>query len=341
VNERQIDIYMQSYHDAPLQSAYINMDNVAYAFGDFARSNQIRQYHEFSKWDELSKRILVILGLVKSLAGLPSSFNAKVGLLLPRAEVTVGDRTERIEAIKQQAANGFLFRNDSEPTYCDLEISLFTEGTGIFTNHNTALGVQGISSKSVDIPVLMGGERNTSVLLFQNGKMNPELSDSNGPQFFRFVEDKVRKTMGVDVPLSQVIEAIARKETVFRYPGLKINIAQSTEQALEEYFQAQVRHLSTRLENQRNLNVCGAGGALWLIWDRLQPWFEQNLNIPATYLGDGVQATLQSIFAESREFDIRRNPADPWRFADALGIYRYLLNKYRQEETAPINKVGV
>jgi hypothetical protein len=332
---------MQSYHDAPLQSAYINMDGVTYAFGDFARSNQIRQYHEFSKWDELSKRILVILGLVKLLAGLPSSFNAKVGLLLPRAEVTVGDRTERIEAIKQQAANGFLFRNEAEPTYCDLEISLFTEGTGIFMSHSAALSAQGIQPQSVNVPVVMGGERNTSVLLFQNGRMNPELSDSNGPQFFRFVEDKVRKTMGVDVPLSQVIEAIARKETTFRYPGLKINIAQSTEQALEEYFQAQTRHLSTRLEKQQNLNVCGAGGALWLIWDRLQYWLEQELNIPAAYLGDGVQTTLQNIFSESREFGLRRNPADPWRFADALGIYRYLLSKYRQDTAQPITKVGV
>src|SRR5512147_1090390 len=62
VNGRQIDIYMQSYSDAPLRSTYITVDGVPYAFGEFARSNQIRQYHEFSKWDELGKKILTILG---------------------------------------------------------------------------------------------------------------------------------------------------------------------------------------------------------------------------------------------------------------------------------------
>lgn len=329
VDAAHIDQRLQSYHDDPQRSAYVTTEKGVYAVGEFARDAHVVQYHEFSKWHDLTLKVMAILGLVKELTGAPNSFSASLGLLLPRAEATMNDRNERINEIKRAAAAGFSFRNDAEPVRCDLELTLFTEGSGMFFCHSAAMRSQGQFSSKMDVPILMGGERNTSLTYFERGRLSPKRSNSNGPHFYE-VAESVRKTIGADVPLHSLISAIARGQSQFRYPGLmSIDISGATEKGLDTYYQNMTRYLKAQMPVEK-VSVCGCGGALWLIWERLQSWFEDELRIPAVYLNPALQADLKNILASDMNFDLIRNPADPLRFADAYGVYQVLLSQARQ-----------
>lgn len=334
VDAAQIDQRLESYHDDPQRSAYVTVGGEIYASGEFARDAHVVQYHEFSKWHDLTLKVLIILGLIKELTHQPDSFSASLGLLLPRAEATMSDRNERIEEIKRMAAAGFSFRNGSQPVRCNLELTLFTEGTGMFFCHSAAMRTQGQYSSQMHVPILMGGERNTSLTYFERGRLDPKRSNSNGPHFYE-VAESVRKTIGADVPLYALISAIARGQSQFRYPGLmSINISAATEMALDTYYQNMTRYLRAQLPVE-NVSVCGCGGALWLIWERLQAWFKDELQIPAVYMNPSLQADLKTILAGDMNFDLIRNPADPLRFADAYGVYQALLTQARQHTQAP------
>lgn len=329
INAAQIDQQLESYRDDPQRSAYLTVGDEIYAAGEFARDSLVVQYHEYSKWENLSLKIFMILGLIKELTALPNSFSATLGLLLPRAEATTTDRNERIEKIKQMAATGFHFRDDAEPIRCDLDLVLFTEGAGVYLNHAMALRTKGQFAQQIDVPIVMGGERNTSLTYFERGKLNPKRSDSNGPHFYE-VAELMRKNMGVDVPLHMLIAAVARRQPAFRYPGLSkpIDISAATEAALDDYCQRMKTYLIARLPVE-NVSVCGCGGALWLIWNRLQDWFDNELNIPATYLSASLESDLKAVLAGDTNFNLMRNPADPIRFADAYGVYQVLLSQSR------------
>ncbi len=329
INAAQIDQQLESYRDDPQRSAYLTVGEAIYAAGEFARDSLVVQYHEYSKWENLSLKILMILGLVKELAALPNSFSATLGLLLPRAEATTADRNERIEEIKQMAAAGFYFRDDAEPIRCDLDLVLFTEGAGVYLNHAAAMRARGQFVQQTDVPIVMGGERNTSLTFFEQGKLNPKRSNSNGPHFYE-VAELMRKSLGVDVPLHTLIAAVARRQPTFRHPGLSrpIDISAATESALDDYCQRMKTYLIARLPVE-NVSVCGCGGALWLIWDRLQNWFDDELKIPATYLSASLESDLKALLTGDINFNLMRNPADPIRFADAYGVYQVLLAQSR------------
>lgn len=331
INAAQIDQHLESYRDDPQRSAYLTVEDKIYAAGEFARDSLVVQYHEYLKWENLSLKVLMILGLIKELTGLPNSFSATLGLLLPRAEATVADRSERIEEIKQMAAAGFHFRDDAEPIRCDLDLMLFTEGAGVYLNHAMALRAKGQFAQQIDVPIIMGGERNTSLTYFERGKLNPKRSDSNGPHFYE-VAELMRKNMGVDLPLYRLIAAVARRQSVFRHPGLvePIDISATTEAALDDYCQRMKTYLIARLPVE-NVSVCGCGGALWLIWDRLQDWFDNELKIPATYLSTSLESDLKTLLVGDMNFNLTRNPADPIRFADAYGVYQVLLSQSRMK----------
>ena len=334
-----LDQRLDSYGEDPQRSAYVTTGNGIYAAGEFARDALVVQYHEFSKWHDLTLKVLIILGLIKELTGQPDSFSASLGLLLPRAEATVTNRGDRIDEIKRVAAAGFYFRDSAEPICCDLELTLFTEGSGMFFCHSAALRSQGRFSSKMDVPIVMGGERNTSLTYFQRGQLSTKRSNSNGPHFYE-VAESVRKTIGADVPLHTLISAIARGQSQFRYPGLMpIDISAATEKGLDAYYQSMTRYLRAQMPVE-NVSVCGCGGALWLIWERLQGWFENELQIPAVYLNQPLKAELKNILAGDPNFDLIRNPDNPLRFADAYGIYQVLVSQARQSAQRSTSKIA-
>lgn len=344
ITQAQADSQMAEYGDDALRSAWIETGGTLYAVGDFATDLAGRQYHELSKWDNLLPRILVILGLVltrkqtKDAKGFARNVvKVKVSLLLPRDEINPPDRTARIEAIVN-AAKGFRFRG--KPLSCELEIGISTEGAGLFVAHAVHLQTLKLNLKTIDIPVIVSGERNTSILTYRGGKLNPTLSTSDGDGFYKFAE-QLTKTIGKPIPLPRLIRAIALKQDRIRGSGNEgIDISTHVPEILEAYASATIRFLKAKLPNN-DINCIAGGGAFSLIWDRLEVWFKAS-DIPAVYIGSTLQQVLQQMFkdAEASDLELDSNPTQMLRFADALGLYKSLAERARRQQSQPAELVA-
>jgi hypothetical protein len=331
VSTDQIKAQMQEYGDDPMRSAWVEVDGQTYAAGEFAIDLAGRQYHELSKWEELLPRVLVILGLITQRLKLQNSFAAQVGLLLPRDEIYPSDREVRLAQIVQ-AAKQFQFRGQS--VECRLDLKISTEGAGLFAAHAVALEKQGINPARVDIPVVMAGERNTSLVLYRGGKINPTRSSSDGPGFYHFA-DLLRKSLGATIALPDLIQAIAQGRDRIRTPGNQvISLAPFLPGVLEDYTNAIQAHLKAKIP-QGDVYLIAGGGAFSLIWEPMQRWF-QEFGIPSVYIGSLLEELTSMLATRPQDFDLIANPALPARFADALGMYKAMAARQsHHQSTSP------
>jgi hypothetical protein len=334
VGADRIAAQMYEYGDDPFRSAWIEVDGMTYAGGEFAADLSGRQYHELSKWDDLLPRILIVLGLVADRLGIEAEFSAHVGLLLPRDEIHRPDRHERLQAITQAAA-AFQFRG--EPVACQLDLKVSTEGAGLFASHAVALEKSGINPMRVDIPVVMLGERNTSVVLYRGGKINPALSSSDGPGFYQFAE-MLKKSIGLPIALPDLIQAIFQKADRVRVPGNQlVEIGELVPAVLEKYANAIQSHLKAKIP-PGDVDVIIGGGGYYLISAMIGPWLKHT-DISATYIGEALWHELQKIFGQyPDEFDLTMNRSLPARFADALGLHKAMSARLQQIQSSPLGR---
>ncbi len=324
VTSAQVAAQMAEYGDDPLRSAWLELDGSVWAIGEFAADLPgSQQHHEVSKWENLEARILGILGLVCTnlRQGQPKGFAeplpVTIGLLMPRSELNPSDRELKLGRITTAARN-FCFRG--EQVCCHVTFpGIASEGAGLFLAHATALKQQKIDPTQLDIAVVMGGERNTSVLLYRGGKINPSLSFSDSNGFYRFAL-QVQKLLGSAVPLTDLIQAIALEKTQLRVMGGQIiDLSPHRETLLTLYAQAQQRLLQAKLP-PGEVNCIAGGGALHLIWEQLSPWLK-SLHIPTTFISEYLDSELQAICSS-----LKIHPGSRYhlRFADALGLYKNL-----------------
>lgn len=328
VTEAQIKAQMEEYKTDPYRSAWVQLDGVNYAIGEFALDLNGKQYHQFSKWEGLKVRLLALLGIAATQCQI-HHFRATVALLLPRGEVNPPDQEARLEDI-YQAAQRFIFRG--EEFNCKLEIKVSSEGAGLFVAHASELQRQGINPQTIEIPVVIGGERNTSLLCYRGAKINPAHSFSDGDGFYKYAE-QVRRSLycGDSIQLPQLIQAIAQGRTKIRVAGTgMVDIQPATEGLLDSYAQSIKDYLKAKMPSTSDLNCICGGGGLYLIWDKLAPWFAEQ-GIPATYLTPTLQRQLDQIFTNHSTIDIKNNPAQPARFADALGLYEKLVSAQNRQ----------
>lgn len=331
VSKAQVAAQMGEYDD-PLKSAFVeDSDGILYAVGDFAADLAGRQFHQLSKWDNLTPRILAIIGLIHAelSGGLAGGFGREafaisIGVMLPRDEINPPNRDERLEVIKR-AAKRFKFRNRT--IECDLKLKIATEGSGLFAAHAAYLQSIGQNLGEIDIPVIMGGERNTSLLVFRAGKLNPTLSSSDGDGFYRFA-DQIRKQVGGNVSLEEIIRAIAQRRDRIRVTGGGfIDLKPYLPGVMESYSNSLKSYLRAKLP-PGDINVVCGGGALSLVWLQVEEWFKEQ-EIPGVFLG-AISDDLRAIFAGRSDLEVLNSA----RFADALGLYLALAQRTRQQEVA-------
>jgi hypothetical protein len=334
VGADRIAAQMYEYGDDPFRSAWVEVGGTTYAGGEFAADLSGRQYHELSKWDDLLPRILIVLGLVADRLGIEAEFSAYVGLLLPRDEIHRPDRHERLQAITQAAA-AFQFRG--EPVACQLDLKVSTEGAGLFASHAVALEKSGVNPMRVDIPVVMLGERNTSVVLYRGGKINPALSSSDGPGFYQFAE-MLKKSIGLPIALPDLIQAVFQKVDRVRVPGNQlVEIGDLVPAVLEKYANAIQSHLKAKIP-PGDVDVIIGGGGYYLISATIGPWLKDT-DISATYIGEALWHELQKIFGQyPDEFDLTMNRSLPARFADALGLHKAMSVRLQQIQSSPLGR---
>ncbi len=176
----------------------------------------------------------------------------------------------------------------------------------------------------------MGGERNTSLLTYRAGKINPAYSASDGDGFYKFAM-QLKKAVGGSVTLPELIKAVAQKRDRLRTVGNEvINLAPHLPKVLEAYASSVTSYLQAKLPPGDIQVVCGGGG-LSLIWNQLEQWFRE-ADIPAVYVGKHLTNELNQIFNNRPDFDLIDTPEQMLRFADALGFYKAMLGRMQREQ---------
>jgi hypothetical protein len=212
-----------------------------------------------------------------------------------------------------------------------------TEGAGLFVSHAVALEKSGVNPMRVDIPVVMLGERNTSVVLYRGGKINPALSSSDGPGFYQFAE-MLKKSIGLPIALPDLIQAVFQKVDRVRVPGNQlVEIGDLVPAVLEKYANAIQSHLKAKIP-AGDVDVIIGGGGYYLICGTIAPWLEST-DIVATYIGEALWHELQEIFGQyPDEFDLTVNRSLPARFADALGLHKAMCARLQQIQSSALGR---
>ena len=332
----QAAAHLAEYADDPVRSAVVEVNGTVYAVGDMALDLAGRQYHELSKWAHLTPRLLATLGLVCHHLGLNQGCTATVGLLLPRDELNPPEREAKLAAM-QQAAQSFTFRGT--PLSCDVQFKVTAEGAGLFTSYAASLQAQGLHPQRLELAVVMGGERNTSLLTYRAGKINPAYSASDGDGFYKFAL-QLKKAVGGSVTLPELVKAVAQKRERLRTVGnAVVQLTPHVAPVLEAYASAITAYLQAKLPPGDLYVVCG-GGALGLIWPQMEAWFRDS-DIPAVYVGKGLTGELQQLFSDRTDFESTSQTDQGLRFADALGCYRAMSCRLQREHQQQLEHNGL
>lgn len=322
VTEHQVRAQLNEYFDDPLRSMVVETGGETYALGEFAYDLNAIQYHELSKWSDIIPRVLGVIGMVASRLD-AQNFEVKLCLMMPLAEALSHDRVTYLEAL-QAAARSFKFRGQT--LSCQLTTLVTVEGAGLYAGHAAYLRSQKQNPETLDIPVLMAGERNTSLVIYRGGKLNPQLSSSTAGGFYKYAEQAIYD-IGAQMSLIDLIGAIATGKTKIRVAGNDlVDISSVAKKVIERYSDHLVKLVRAKLPSGEVRVVCGGGG-LHMGWIQLEQWF-RDAGVHATYLSPILQRDIDAIFASYPLLQDQK-----MRFADAVGIYR-VSNSAKQPATA-------
>lgn len=311
VTENQTRARLDEYFDDPLRSITVETGGAVYATGEFAYDLNAVQYHELSKWSEIIPRVLGVIGMVSSRLEAPQ-FEARLCLMMPLAEALSPDRASHTKAI-QDAARHFKFRGRS--VSCQLTTMVTVEGAGLYAGHAAYLRSQKQNPDLLDIPVLMAGERNTSLVIYRSSKLNPQLSSSTAGGFYMYAEQAIYD-IGAQMSLIDLIGAIATGKTKIRVAGNEVvDISNVAKKVIEHYSEHLVKLVRAKLPSGEVRVVCGGGG-VQMAWTQLEQWFRE-AGVHATYLSPLLQRDIDAVFATHPLLKEQRV-----RFADAMGVYR-------------------
>ncbi|MGI0491381.1 ParM/StbA family protein [Alkalinema pantanalense CENA528] len=274
------------------------------------------------KYERALYKVLAAVGTIAQETNLPRKFSIALSALLPYGEY---QNAQRFQQLLKQHLKHYRFRGER------LQVKLETfecrpEGGGLAMARVTQKGAEWFQQQT--LAVLMFGHRNTSLLLFERGKL--AIGNTTDLGFHQLVDKVLHRTSGqtIDV-LTSAIYKIGNRITP---TNLKIQdllkTRSPTEQELEreqittailtareEYWSRLQDWLDTVLPNATEVIISG-GGAFYL-HDELETYFNR---IP-TYWGTDLQQQLQ----EKLGLDYRSNHLDiealSFRMVDVFGLY--------------------
>jgi hypothetical protein len=113
-------------------------------------------------------QVIAALGAIAELGQLPSAYEATVAIAIPFSEWSTRDR---IEGELRELAQGFNFRGCRQ--HVTLNIKFYLEGTGLYVLLKLFLESSDRPVNQRRILSVMLGHRNCSVLVFEEGRLNP------------------------------------------------------------------------------------------------------------------------------------------------------------------------
>jgi hypothetical protein len=313
-------------HPRPEAEAWGVVDNKCFVVGCLAREFLADAGMRELKYERAVYKVLAAVGAIKQILGLPTKFSVCLAVLLPWNEYP--DR-ERFERLLRASLKNYTFRDERLRVKLE-HFECRPEGSGLAMSRLSTKGLDWFRSRS--IATLMFGHRNTSALVFIEGKLNHIHTTTTDLGFHQMVEMVVRRTSGqnADTLTKAIFSAgAAISETQSAIAGL----AQSRDEHLKaeevrvitsaiassrtQYWRRLSAWLDTTLQPQLNVaEVILCGGAAHYFKKELQEYFSGT----PTYWGDELMKQVQTtIFA-----DHPNTTALAFRLLDGFGLFLYL-----------------
>lgn len=274
------------------------------------------------KYERALYKIMAAVGAIAQQTDLPRRFSVAISALLPYSEYQNAQRLQQL--LKQQIRN-YSFRGNR------LQVKLETfecrpEGGGLAMARVAQNGAEWFQQQT--LAVLMFGHRNTSLLLFERGKL--AIGNTTNLGFYQLVDKVLKRTAGQSAdsltsavyavghdisPDHPQIQALVKTRSPTEQQLEREQIATAIQTAREEYWSRLKDWLDAVLPGVTEVIL--SGGAALYLHDELEAYF----NRTPTYWGTDLQRQLQELLG----LDYRSNRPDAealaFRLIDAFGMY--------------------
>lgn len=294
-----------------------------YAVGFLARYFSSLPRLDRLKYETALYKVLGAVGAIAEQAHLPSKLSIAIACLLPYGEYQ--DR-ERFEKQLRQHLRNFVFRGKRLRVKLE-KFECRPEGGGLAMSRLQQNGLEWFQRQK--LAVLMFGHRNTSLLLFERGKLTK--GDTSNLGFHQLVDKIIGRTsgqatlsltsaiyeLGSDIrPENRVVRSLV-KSTEARHVDAEIKqIAKVIATARVEYWLGLENWLDSILPTDLNEVILSGGAALYL-----QPELTNYFNRTSVYWGMDLQEQVKEALREQRRSRQSGREALSFRLVDVYGMF--------------------
>lgn len=274
-------------------------------------------------------QVTAALGLAGVQAGV-KSYNAVVSLAVPLNEFR--DR-QQVAAQLQEIGKGFIFCG--QPQQFSISPSFYPEGTGLYLLHRREQESVTSTAYTRRVVVLMMGHRNLSVLVYEGGKLNANLSQTSDMLGFWNCFKADASAAGIrETDYNSLLAALttgtpqqlSKVEGGLKDFSLAVEaIRQGKMKRLESFCRDNLIDL---LVGTNQTDIVIGGGVAHILRPQLREYFT-NLGLgDRVYFADAIGGRLLTLAEATR--NAGADLARPMRFADVYGLARALAARVHQ-----------
>ncbi|OYD89686.1 hypothetical protein CDG76_34460 [Nostoc sp. 'Peltigera membranacea cyanobiont' 210A] len=331
--QSSIDAYMSSRKGLespkPVDEAWVSSpadgDTQCTVIGFLARQFSASARLDKLKYETSIHKALAVIGAIAQHNKLPNRFSLSLTSLLPYGEY---QNRQAFEQQLQSALKDFRFRGQRLRVKLE-RFECLPEGAGLAMIRQRQNGKEWFNAQT--IAVLMFGHRNTSLLLFERGKMTAGYT--NGLGFHQMVKRVIERTSGQDAtaltsaiyaagsditPDNQAIRTLVKSREPKNLDYELQMIVNAIATAKAEYWSRLYDWLESTLPAVNEVIL--SGGAALYLEQELQECFQEI----STYWGADLQQQVQEVFKDkSNDYyrTFREQEALSFRLIDAFGLF--------------------
>jgi hypothetical protein len=278
--------------------------------------------HEL-KYEKALFKVLAAVGAIAQKTNLPTQFSVAISALLPYNEY---QNSDRFQQLLTQKLKNYKFRGQR----LQVKLELFEcrpEGGGLAMARVSDNGASWFQCQT--LAVLMFGHRNTSLLLFERGKL--AVGNTTDLGFYQLIEKVISRTsgqnknalthaiysIGADINVNNsLIHSLVKTRLPSEQKREREQIVQAILTAREEYWSRLQEWLVSILPPVSEVIL--SGGAALYLQDELQEYFDYT----SIYWGVDLQRHLQELLNLDYRSHLPNTEELSFRLIDAFGMYR-------------------
>ena len=328
----------------PEDNAWLQTDALdCHLVGRLAQEYRATTSIKSLKYESIVPKILAIVGAIAVREKLSHSLKLDLAVLLPYGELS---NSLELEKELQQLASEFKFQGDTYQVEL-LKCNFFPEGFGILSHLLDKKSIELVQSETV--AVLMFGYRNTSLLLFQNGTLSVDRSETTNLGFYNFSDRIIKQTsgltrediqaaiytcqenfinyqtaMGSEKSVTKLaVEDLIKSRDRQRAEAEKSRLSTAISNSRKEYWQLIAAWLNEVLPTQRHLErLIYTGGTAGFFEQELNNYLlEKYSNIQITSTDEIEQELLSELNLSEVGLQKFKQQQLPLRFADVWGLF--------------------